>query len=102
LRSCSACSRSARTLLQRPQRSSPRAESPFFTGDYVVALDLTRLETQAREHLAILARIEAGDRPGAAELLVQHLEAGRAARARLLAGAAISLARLGGGSQLER
>jgi DNA-binding GntR family transcriptional regulator len=62
---------------------------------YVVALDLTRLATQVREHLGILARVEAGDRAGAAELLVRHLETGREARARLLAGAAGQLGGLG-------
>jgi DNA-binding GntR family transcriptional regulator len=60
---------------------------------YVVALDTARLATQVREHLAILGRLEAGDRAGAAALLVRHLEAGREARARLLAGGA---ERLGG------
>jgi DNA-binding GntR family transcriptional regulator len=62
---------------------------------YVVALDMSRLETQVREHLAILGRIEAGDRAAAADLLLRHLEAGREARARLLAAAAGRLARFG-------
>jgi DNA-binding GntR family transcriptional regulator len=62
---------------------------------YVVAQDRTRLETQVREHLAILARIEAGDLPQAAALLVRHLDAGREARARLLVGTGSRLAALG-------
>lgn len=51
---------------------------------YVIALDHSRLELQSTEHLAILNRIEAGDRAGAAELLLRHLDAGRASKARLL------------------
>lgn len=51
---------------------------------YVIALDTGRLVSQSREHLAILDRIEAGDLAGAAALLVQHLDAGRASKARLL------------------
>ncbi|MCC7281563.1 MAG: GntR family transcriptional regulator [Acetobacteraceae bacterium] len=62
---------------------------------YVVALDLRRLETQAREHLAILDRLEMADQAGAAALLVQHLDRGRAARARLLEGAAARLSGFG-------
>ncbi len=62
---------------------------------YVVALDMSRLETQVREHLAILGQVEAGDRPRAAALLVRHLETGREARARLLAGAGGRLAQFG-------
>lgn len=62
---------------------------------YVVALDTSRLATQVREHLATLGQIEAGDRIAAADLLVRHLEAGREARAHLLAGAASRLAHVG-------
>jgi DNA-binding GntR family transcriptional regulator len=51
---------------------------------YVIALDTSRMEAQSIEHLAILDRIEAGDRVGAADLLVRHLDAGRAAKVRLL------------------
>jgi DNA-binding GntR family transcriptional regulator len=51
---------------------------------YVIAMDRARLVTQSQEHLAILDRIEAGDRVGAAELLVRHLDAGRASKAKLL------------------
>jgi DNA-binding GntR family transcriptional regulator len=51
---------------------------------YVIALDRSRMADQSREHLAILDRIEAEDRVGAAELLVRHLDAGRASKARLL------------------
>ena len=51
---------------------------------YVIAMDHSRLAAQLEEHLAILDRIEAGDRPGAAALLVRHLDAGRASKARLL------------------
>lgn len=51
---------------------------------YVIALDRGRLAAQSTEHLEILDRIEAGDRVGAAELLVRHLDAGRASKARLL------------------
>ncbi|MEO3474724.1 GntR family transcriptional regulator [Roseomonas sp. CAU 1739] len=51
---------------------------------YVIALDRSRLAAQSSEHLAILDRIEAGDRPGAAELLIRHLDAGRSSKARLL------------------
>ena len=51
---------------------------------YVIALDRGRLAAQSAEHLGILDRIEAGDRAGAAELLVRHLDAGRASKARLL------------------
>jgi FCD domain/Transposase, Mutator family len=51
---------------------------------YVIALDRDRLPSQSAEHLAILDRIETGDQAGAAALLVLHLEAGRASKARLL------------------
>jgi len=51
---------------------------------YVIALDRGRLVSQSEEHLAILDRIEAGDRVGAAEFLVRHLDAGRASKAKLL------------------
>jgi DNA-binding GntR family transcriptional regulator len=62
---------------------------------YVIARDISRLETQVREHLAILDQIEAGDRQRAAALLAQHLEGGRSARARLLDGAASRLGLVG-------
>lgn len=51
---------------------------------YVIAQDHSRLAAQTTEHLAILERIEAGDRVGAAGCLVDHLDAGRASKARLL------------------
>ena len=51
---------------------------------YVIALDRGRLATQSAEHLAILEHIEARDREKAAELLVRHLDAGRASKAKLL------------------
>lgn len=51
---------------------------------YVIAPDRGRLPSQSAEHLPILDRIEAGDRAGAAALLVLHLDAGRASKARLL------------------
>lgn len=54
---------------------------------YVIALDRSRLAAQSTEHLEILDRIEAGDRVGGAELLLRHLDAGRASKARLLEGA---------------
>jgi hypothetical protein len=50
----------------------------------VIALDRDRLPSQSAEHLAILDRIETGDQAGAAALLVLHLDAGRASKARLL------------------
>ncbi|MFC7738778.1 GntR family transcriptional regulator [Roseomonas sp. GCM10028921] len=58
---------------------------------YVIALDHGRLAAQSAEHLAILDRLEAGDRVGAAELLLQHLDAGRASKARLLTDARLKL-----------
>ncbi|UPG74534.1 GntR family transcriptional regulator (plasmid) [Roseomonas gilardii subsp. gilardii] len=51
---------------------------------YVIALDQERLATQSAEHLAILDRIEEGDREEAARLLLSHLDAGRASKAKLL------------------
>jgi DNA-binding GntR family transcriptional regulator len=51
---------------------------------YVIALDRSRLGAQSREHLQILDRIGADDRVGAAELLIRHLDAGRASKANLL------------------
>ncbi len=51
---------------------------------YVIAMDRSRLVAQSREHLAILDRLEAGDRAGAARLLVRHLDTGRASKAKLL------------------
>ena len=51
---------------------------------YVIALDHSRLAAQTTEHLGILDRVEADDRVGAAELLIRHLDAGRASKARLL------------------
>jgi DNA-binding GntR family transcriptional regulator len=61
---------------------------------YVIALDRSRMGAQSIEHLAILDRIEAGDRVGAAELLVRHLDAGRASKARLLEDAKLGLTAL--------
>ncbi|WP_338662441.1 GntR family transcriptional regulator [Pararoseomonas sp. SCSIO 73927] len=58
---------------------------------YVIALDHGRLAAQSAEHLAILDRLEAADREGAAGLLLQHLDAGRASKARLLADARLKL-----------
>ncbi|WP_052401959.1 GntR family transcriptional regulator [Muricoccus aerilatus] len=58
---------------------------------YVIALDQGRLATQSEEHLAILDRLEEGDREGAAVLLLCHLDAGRASKARLLADARLKL-----------
>ncbi|WP_159997129.1 FCD domain-containing protein [Roseomonas sp. 18066] len=51
---------------------------------YVIAADRDRLVQQSTEHLAILDRIEQGDRDGAATLMVRHLDAGRQSKARLL------------------
>lgn len=51
---------------------------------YVIALDHGRLASQSREHLEILDRLEAGAREEAATLLLRHLDAGRASKARLL------------------
>ena len=51
---------------------------------YVIAMDRARLVAQSQEHLAILDRIEAGDRVAAAALLIRHLDAGRASKAKLL------------------
>jgi DNA-binding GntR family transcriptional regulator len=58
---------------------------------YVIALDHGRLAAQSAEHLAILDRLEVGDREGAAALLLKHLDAGRASKARLLADARLKL-----------
>lgn len=58
---------------------------------YVIALDKGRLAEQSEEHLAILDRLEAGDRESAAALLLRHLDAGRASKARLLADARLKL-----------
>ncbi|TPG47074.1 FCD domain-containing protein [Roseomonas nepalensis] len=58
---------------------------------YVIALDQGRLAAQSAEHLAILDRLEAGDRESAARLLLRHLDAGRASKARLLADARLKL-----------
>ena len=58
---------------------------------YVIALDQGRLAAQSEEHLAILDRLEAGDREGAAALLLRHLDAGRASKARLLVDARLKL-----------
>ena len=58
---------------------------------YVIALDHRRLVSQSKEHLAILDHIEAGDRVGAAELLVRHLDAGRASKAKLLRSARLGV-----------
>lgn len=68
---------------------------------YVVALDTSRLATQVTEHMAILARLEADDRAAATELLIRHLEAGRAERATLLTGAAGRLSRFGKASRQD-
>ena len=64
---------------------------------YVIALDHGRLAAQLEEHLMILDRIEAGDREGAAVLLVQHLDAGRASKARLLEDVRLSVSGLAAG-----
>jgi DNA-binding GntR family transcriptional regulator len=58
---------------------------------YVIALDHGRLAAQSTEHLAILDRLEVGDRERAAALLLNHLDAGRASKARLLADARLKL-----------
>lgn len=58
---------------------------------YVIALDHGRLAAQSAEHLAILDRLETADREGAAALLLHHLDAGRASKARLLADARLKL-----------
>jgi DNA-binding GntR family transcriptional regulator len=61
---------------------------------YVIALDRSRLGAQSREHLQILDRIEADDRVGASELLIRHLDAGRASKANLLQNTKLSLSAL--------
>lgn len=61
---------------------------------YVIALDRGRLAAQSIEHLEILDRLEAGDRVGAAELLMRHLDARRASKARLLEDARLHLSAL--------
>lgn len=68
---------------------------------YVVALDTTRLATQVTEHMAILERLQADDRAAATELLIRHLEAGRAARARLLTATADRLGQLSKASRRD-
>jgi DNA-binding GntR family transcriptional regulator len=65
---------------------------------YVIALDRDRLPSQLAEHLAILDRVEAGDRAGAAALLVLHLDAGRASKARLLKDARLQVSGLAAGT----
>ncbi len=52
---------------------------------YVIAQDQGRLAAQSQEHLAILDRLEAGERAAAAAALLAHLDAGRESKARLLA-----------------
>ncbi|MDJ0387004.1 GntR family transcriptional regulator [Roseomonas sp. E05] len=52
---------------------------------YVIAADQERLVSQFREHLAILDRVEAREMEAAAALMRRHLDAGRAAKDRLLA-----------------
>ena len=52
---------------------------------YVIALDHSRTATQSEEHLAILDRIEDGDRPGASRLMRRHLKAGQQSKRALLA-----------------
>lgn len=61
---------------------------------YVIALDRNRLVAQSREHLDILDRLESGDRIAAAELLIRHLDAGRASKARLLESARLTASAL--------
>jgi DNA-binding GntR family transcriptional regulator len=51
---------------------------------YVIAMDRSRLVAQSKEHLAILDCLDDDDRVGAARLLVRHLDAGRASKAKLL------------------
>lgn len=52
---------------------------------YLISLDRGRLPAQSREHLAILERVGAGDQPGAAALLLRHLDDQHAAKMQLLA-----------------
>ncbi|MDP2619758.1 MAG: GntR family transcriptional regulator [Hyphomicrobiales bacterium] len=42
--------------------------------EYRITLDKDRIQRQCREHLEIIDRIEAGDCPGAAELMRRHLD----------------------------
>jgi DNA-binding GntR family transcriptional regulator len=51
---------------------------------YLISTDRERLPAQSREHLAILERIQAADQPGAAALLIRHLDGQHAAKMRLL------------------
>jgi DNA-binding GntR family transcriptional regulator len=69
---------------------------------YVIALDQDRLVAQSLEHLAILERLEVGDREDAARLLLAHLDAGRASKARLLADASLKLKGLVQASSIDQ
>jgi hypothetical protein len=53
-----------------------------------------RLAAQSAEHLGILARLKAGDRAGAADVMVHHFDAGRASKARLLEDSKLRLSAL--------
>lgn len=58
---------------------------------YVIALDHSRTAYQSEEHLAILSRIEDGDRVAAARLMVRHLRAGQKSKAALLSNQTLTI-----------